>query len=392
MLYIRDVTIFSPAHIFETAAVLIEDTRIVEMGPTDQVPLPAAAQVVEGEGLWLVPGFIDLQLNGAFGHDFTANPETIGLVAAQLPRYGVTAFLPTIITAPLETIAAAQTVVTQEKPALGSGALPLGLHLEGPFPNPAKKGAHNPAHLRAPSLETITEWSPEKGVRLVTLAPELPGALPVIKALTRRGVVVSAGHSAATYEEALAGFAAGITYGTHIFNAMPSLQHRAPNLAGALLTYPRLTVGLIPDGIHVHPAMIELVWAAKAGTRLSLVSDAIAALGMPPGSYLIGDQTIIVSQQDSRLTDGTLAGSILSLDVALRNLITFTGCPLSDALATVTTTPATVLGLSDHRGQIAPGYLADLVLLTPELEVVLTIVAGEVVYEADKGSSILSSI
>ena len=253
----------------------------------------------------------------------------------------------------------------------------MGLHLEGPFLNPARRGAHNPAHLRAPDLQTITGWSVEQYVRLVTLAPELPGALDVIRALVGRGVVVSAGHSLATHAEALAGFEAGITCGTHLFNAMPPLEHRAPGLAGALLADERATVGLIPDGLHLHPSVVALAWQAKGARRVNLVTDAMAALGMPPGRYPLGDWEVTVDDTSARLADGRLAGSLLSLDQAVRNFIAFTGCSLSDALATVTTVPAHLLGLAD-RGQIAPGFIADLTLLTPDVHVAGTIVGGQI--------------
>lgn len=380
MLSIHHAAILTPGARLENGAVLIDEDRIIQVGPAGAVGPPPAGQVIDATGLWLVPGFIDLQLNGAFGDDFTANPGAIWPVAAGLPRYGVTTFLPTIITSPLEVARAAQAVLTQGPPPGWQGANPLGLHLEGPFLNPAKKGAHNPVYLQPPALEAIAGWKPEQGVRLVTLAPELPGALALAQALTEQGVVVSAGHSMATYAEAEAGFKAGIRYGTHLFNAMPALGHREPGLAGALLAHPALVVGLIPDGIHVHPAIVALIWAAAGSQRLNLVSDAMAALGMPPGQYTIGDQVVIVTEIDARLADGTLAGSILPLDAALRNLMAFTGCSLEEALPTLTTTPARLLGLGPQLGQIAPGFMADLVLLNPDLTVAMTLVRGELVY------------
>lgn len=380
MLYITSSRVYTPARYVEDAAVLVEDGHIAAVGPAPEVPCPAEARLVDASGLLLVPGFIDLQFNGGFGADFTADPATIWQVAAQLPRYGVTAFLPTIITSPLPTVAQAQEVVLHGRPAGYQGAAPLGLHVEGPFLNPQKKGAHNPAYLRQPSLAAVADWSPEQGVRLVTLAPELPGALPMVEALCGRGVLVSAGHSMATYAEAMAGFDAGIRYGTHLFNAMPSLLHREPGLPGALLTDDRPIAGLIADGIHTHPAMVKLIWTCLGSQRLNLVTDAMAALGMAPGSHLLGDFEVQVDATSARLADGTLAGSILSLDQALRNLMAFTGCTLEQALPTITTTPARALGMAHSRGQIAPGYAADLVLLAPDLSVRGTVVAGEVVY------------
>src|SRR5581483_4356591 len=256
----------------------------------------------------------------------------------------------------------------------------LGLHIEGPFLNPQKKGAHNAKYLRNPDPALVEDWSVTNGVRLVTVAPELPNAVAIIKALAAQGVIVSAGHTMATLDQANAGFAAGIRYATHLFNAMPPLDHRAPGIVGSVLSNPEWMTGLIPDGIHVHPSLVKMVWLNKGARGLNLVSDAMAALGMPPGRYCLNDFDVIVPDCDARLPDGTLAGSILPLAQAVRNLIAFTGCSLPDALATVTTTPARVLNLSHERGHIAPGFIADLVLLDSNLNVVITIAAGNLVY------------
>jgi N-acetylglucosamine-6-phosphate deacetylase len=379
MLYIKNATVFTPQGAIENGAVLADGTKIAAVGRSDALACPEGAQELDADGLLLIPGFIDLQFNGGFGDDFTADPATIWRVAEGLPRYGVTAFLPTIITSPLEKIAAGQKVVTEGRLAGFHGATPLGLHVEGPFLNPKKKGAHNAAYLRRPDLEAAADWSPATGVRLVTLAPELPGALDLVEVLAGRGVLVSAGHSMATHAEALAGFDAGVRYGTHLFNAMPPLEHREPGLPGALLTDDRPTVGLIADGVHTHPAVITLVWRTL-GHRLNLVTDAMAALGMGPGTHLLGDYEVFVDETCCRLANGTLAGSILSLDEALRNLVRYGGCTLEEALPTVTTTPARAIGIDHERGQIAPGFMADLVLLSPDLHVRGTIVEGDMVY------------
>ena len=386
MLGIQRATLLTPDVQIDDGVLLIEHGRIVAVGDAASVTVPDGVEVIDAGGLIVAPGFIDLQLNGAFGDDFTLEPASIWRVAAGLPRWGVTSFLPTIITSPLAQVAQAQEILASGAPHGWQGSIPLGLHCEGPFLNPQKKGAHNPAHLRSPAIEEITAWTPENHVRLVTLAPELPGALALVHALAERGIVVSAGHSMATYREAKAGFAAGIRYGTHLFNAMPPLEHREPGLPGALLTDPSLTIGIIPDGIHVHPSIVALAWAAKGTQRLTVVTDAMAALGMAPGRYMIADQEVIVTQHDhgvnvARLASGTLAGSVLAMDEALRRLITYTGCSLGDALATITATPADLLGVGSERGRLRAGACADLVFLTPTLEVVRTIVAGVTCYQ-----------
>jgi N-acetylglucosamine-6-phosphate deacetylase len=358
---------------------LIADGRIQTIAPSNQIELPEQVRCLDGTGLYLVPGFIDLQLNGAIGLDFTTEPRGIWPVAAHLPRYGVTSFLPTIITAPLATSATAIRQI-QQPPAGFRGATPLGLHLEGPFLHPAKKGAHNSNYLQLPTETAVADWSPENGVRLVTLAPELFGALDVVQILAERGIVVSVGHSTATFAQASAGIAAGICYGTHLFNAMPPLHHREPGLAGALLADESVTLGLIVDGQHVHPELVKLVWRMVGNGRLNLVTDAMAALGMPPGRYPLGDFEVTVDGTTARLPDDTLAGSILAMDTAVRNLISFTGCTLAEALPTVTSTPANLLNLP-HKGRIAPHCDADLLLLTPDLQVHTTFIAGKIVYQ-----------
>jgi len=379
MLYIHNAIVYTPDQIIDGGVVLVDGRIIAEVGPAGTVRRPAGAQAIDAAGQVLVPGFVDLQFNGGFGDDFTADPSTIWRVAEKLPRFGVTSFLPTIITSPLDKIAAGQAVVNGGPPPGFRGARPLGLHIEGPFLNPAKKGAHNPRYLCAPDAAAVAGWSPATGVRLVTMAPELPGALDVISALSSRGVLVSIGHSNATFEQAAAAFDAGARYGTHLFNAMSALGHRDPGVPGALLTDPRPTVGIIADGIHTHRAVVKLVWQVLGAERMTLVTDAMAALGMPPGRHLLGDFEVVVDETSARLADGTLAGSVLSHDQALRNLVEFTGCTLGDALPTATTTPARAIGLDHERGRIAPGYVADMALLSADLRVTATIAEGHLV-------------
>lgn len=336
---------------------------------------PAADLLVDG---WIVPGFIDLQLNGAYGLDFTTDGGTVAPVAARLPSTGTTAFLPTIITSPPDLYPRRLAEVAQAIPEV-TGAQVLGVHLEGPYFNPIRKGAHNQALLRAVNVDEIVRWAGHPLVRLVTLAPELPSALDAIQALVRRGIVVSAGHSNATYAEAQAGFAAGLGWGTHLFNAMRELTHREPGLTGALLTT-NIPCGVIADGIHVHPAMLNLAYRAKGSRGLTLVTDAMAAMGMPPGRYLLADQNVQVDETSARLSEGTLAGSILTMDQAVRNMLDFTGCSLAEAVTMGTLTPARVLRLG-NKGRLAPGCDADVVILDGALRVTWTWVQGQAVFE-----------
>jgi N-acetylglucosamine-6-phosphate deacetylase len=298
------------------------------------------------------PGFVDLQCNGAGGIDLTAEPERLWEVGALLPRWGVTSWLPTIVSSPLATVDRAIAALRGGPPEGWVGAAPLGLHLEGPFLNPEHKGAHEQRHLLRPDLEATAGWSREAGVALVTLAPELAGAHGVVRALTARGVVVSAGHSGATAEEAALAAEAGIGMVTHLFNGMASMHHRRPNLAGWALADDRVRVGMIVDGVHVDPLVVAMARRAL-GDRLVLVTDAVAALGEPVDA--------------ARLADGTLAGATVGMDQAVRNLVAFSDCSLSTAVAAASTTPAALIGAPPSD---------DHVVLTPDGELVETILGG----------------
>lgn len=378
---ITGAEVYTPDLRISDSSVLIENGKISQIGQANELADSAGLEWVDASGLILVPGFIELQINGAFGLDFTAEPESIFQVAEKLPRFGVTSFLPTIVTSPLEKVARAQEFLRAGPREGFVGSRPLGLHVEGPFLNPERKGAHRQEYLRLPELKDYAHLSPQTGVRMVTLAPELPGALALIAELSRRGIVVSAGHSLASFEQAQAGFQAGIRYATHLFNAMSPLMQFDPGLPGAILSETGFRFGLIPDGIHVHPALVNLVWKLTGAGRMTLVSDAMAALGMPPGKFVLGDLEVIVDETSARLPNGVLAGSVLDHPQALRNLMAFTGCSLEDALTCLTTTPAAVLGIDQSVGQIAPGFAADLVLMDSGLRVVQTIIDGRVVYK-----------
>lgn len=380
-LLFQNATLFAPGKIIQGGGLLVQDGKIAALGEAGSLKPTRSVRIVDASDLILAPGYIDLQINGAFGLDFTETPAAMYEAAAGLPAFGVTAFLPTIITSPPEQVQAALKA-WRHKPARGfQGAVPLGLHLEGPMINPRKKGAHNPAFIRTPSQELIEGWTAPRGVRLVTLAPELAGAAEVTRELRRRGIVVSAGHTVASYEQGIQALQSGIASGTHLFNAMPPLDHRGPGLAVALLQQPTAYAGLIADGVHVHPAMVALAWQAKKPDHLVLVSDAMAALGMQPGVYHLAGFDVTVDGATARLPDGTLAGSLLTMDAAVRNLVAFTGCTLAQAAACVAANPARLLGL-ETKGWLAPGMDADLVLLSPEGNVLATLVMGRVVYSS----------
>lgn len=358
------------------ADVVIRGALIARVGaPRDR----SVIATIDARRLLVAPGLIDLQINGGFGWDFTSDPSSIWEVGARLPQHGVTAFLPTIVSAPAPAVRNALHVLASRPPPGYLGAGPLGVHCEGPMLTRSRRGAHNARYLQLPSKRVIDGWSRSAGVRLVTLAPELPGARRVITALAQRGVVVSAGHSDATFQQARRAFAAGVTAGTHLFNAMSGFDHREPGLAGALLSDDP-TVGLIADGVHVHPAAVGLAWSLKGRHGVALVTDAVASMGARSGKRQLGRTSISVKARAPRTARGVLAGSVLTLDTAVRNLIAFTGCAPQEALAAASLTPAALLGESG-RGRIEPGAAADLVLFDDQLGVVATVVAGRVAFD-----------
>ncbi len=298
-----------------------------------------------------------------------------------MTQIGFTTCLPTVITSTKETVESALKTWQAGPPTGYMGCQVPGLHLEGPFLNPQKKGAHRSDRIIPPDLNFITNWDKKNGVQLVTLAPELPGALDLVRVLTERGVVVSGGHSMANVSQAKEAFDAGISFGTHLFNAMPPLGHRDPGLAGALLTTNSIPVGLIVDGIHSAAEMVNLAWRCKGNRGIVLVTDAMAALGKPAGTYQLGGSTVTVTETDARLADGTLAGSTLTPLEAIHNMMKFTGCSFEQALYGWTINPAALMGYTD-RGHLTVGAAADLVVLDQLKIVKAVIIRGQIVYHS----------
>lgn len=346
---------------------------------------PATATTYALDDDYIVPGLIDLQLNGGIGHDFTQEPPRIRQVAQALPKWGVTSFLPTFITAPFEKYREALKIIGIFQRNLEKGANILGAHLEGPYLNPRFKGAHLEKWLRpieVDEMRSLIRQNPYT-INLVTLAPELPGAIEMIKMLDSFGIVVSAGHTAANYHEALAGFDAGIRYVTHLFNAMTGLHHRNPGLLGAALSDERVITGVIPDGIHVHPAVVKTIYNAKTTAKLNIVTDAMAGMGMPPARYNLAGMEVEVDEVSAKLagTD-TLAGSIITLDKAVANMPDFSGCTPAAAFAMASLVPAKLLGMDNRKGHLIAGYDADIAVFSRDFKVKMTLVGGEKLYES----------
>ncbi len=323
----------------------------------------------------LAPGFVDLQVNGFAGHDAATGPDAVSAISDALPATGVTAFLPTVISAPVDVGAVFATSVAA---ARGNGARVLGAHIEGPFINPAFRGAHDVAVLTDPTPEKVDVIA-RAHPRLVTLAPELHGALEATRKLRRSGAVVSAGHTGADFGAGRRAADAGIRFGTHIYNAMPPVHHRNPGIALALVLDRRITVGLIADGIHVHPSVMQQLIAVKGHARIALTTDQTAAAGSPPGSFLLADRRVYSDGTAVRLEDGTLAGSAATMDQLVRLTARLPGMNAERAIPMASSVPARVLG--EHRlGRIVEGACADLVVLDGDLHVRQTWVGGDVRY------------
>ncbi len=356
------------------AEIVTDPSGVGPLGPSD----------VDCSDLVIAPGFIDLQCNGARGVDITNEPHRIIEVAAELPRFGVTSFLPTVVTAPASTREAAITTMndlaehSDHRHDGRRAATPLGLHFEGPMISRDHLGAHIPRFATEPAsiFAEVETWASSGVVSLVTLAPELAQAIEAIERLVAAGVVVSAGHTAMTPADFASARAAGLSYVTHLYNAMAPFGHRSPGPIGAALADDSVTIGVICDGIHVDPVAVKMAWRALGPRRMSLVSDASPALGAPYGRFRIGGFEIVHDETGVRTLDGVLAGSALPLDQAVRNLMAFTRCTLAEALATVTSTPADLLGLID-RGRLRSGTRADLTIVDRAGNLHHTVVGGE---------------
>jgi N-acetylglucosamine-6-phosphate deacetylase len=362
--------------------VRIEDGRIVSIERIEAGPSEAgtpSGTVGSPEAL-ILPGLIDIQLNGAFGQDFADPGADVLEAARRLPELGVTAFSPTVVTSAPEVYPAVLERLRSARSAnRDGGSRILDAHFEGPFISPRHPGTHDRTQLRAPDVDEARAWLAAGGIGWVTLAPELPGALDLVDLLVGHGVRVSIGHTDATWSEAEAAAAHGATLATHLFNAMRPLHHRDPGVVGFALAS-GLTAGIIADGNHLAFETLRLIGRVKAPDELVLVTDALAGLGMPPGPFRLGDQICISDGTAGRLPDGTLSGSLLPLNRALRNLVEHAGFEPAVAVQLATRNPARALGLEAELGSVAVGRTADLAVLDGRWEVIATLIAGSVAY------------
>jgi N-acetylglucosamine-6-phosphate deacetylase len=364
------------------SSVLIRDGLIERIGDIGAVT--DTGPTLDAKGRLLAPGLIDVHIQGAGGTDvLDATPEALETIAKACARFGVTGFLATTVYKPEcenEHLTVAADCIGQD---LGGAAL-LGIHLEGPFIASEKRGMIQPNCLAESTAATLDRVCAKTGAGLtmMTIAPELPGSLDLIGRLVSDGVIASLGHTAATYDEALRGFDAGINHVTHLFNAMPGMHHRAPGPLAAIFERPEITVQVILDGVHLHPSIIRLAYAGLGPDRFVTITDGMQAMGLPDGRYIYNGMEYEAKEGTARYHDGTLIGTALGLNQMAARLMQFTGCSLATAIQTVTENPARVLGLAEKKGAIRTGYDADLALLDEDLSVHTTIVAGKVVYES----------
>ena len=361
-----------PLHGAGAADALLVEGEVITWVGRGRPPERPDDELNAGPGELIAPGFVDLQVNGFAGHDAAAGADAIAAISGALPATGVTAFLPTIISEPVEV--GADFAAAVGAAAESTGARVLGAHIEGPFLNPSFRGAHLRSHLSEPTPENVDTVLGARP-RLVTLAPELPGALPAIERLHRAGVVVAAGHTGADFEQGRRAIAAGVRFATHIYNAMPPVHHRRPGIALALLLDPRVTTGLIADGEHVHPSVCEQLIRVKGASRIALTTDQTSAAGVPAGSYSLSGRPVHSDGRVVRLEDGTLAGSAASMPDLVRLMSRLPGMTAARAVGLASTAPARVLG-ERCLGRLGEGACADIVILDAELRPRLTMIRG----------------
>jgi N-acetylglucosamine-6-phosphate deacetylase len=359
-------------------SVLVRDGRIEAIGSAD-----GADQVLDAGGRMVAPGFIEVHIQGAGGADvLDATPGALETMSRTCARFGVTSFLATTIYKPGRENRHLNVAAECVGRDLG-GARLLGTHLEGPFIAAPKRGMIQPDCLTPPAAAVLDDIYTQLGdtLKMMTVAPELPGSADIIRTLRDRGAVPSFGHSKATYDETVRGFEMGIAHVTHLFNAMSSLHHRDPGPLAAIFERPAVTCQVIPDGVHIHPAVLRLAWGALGPERFVTITDGMHAMGLPDGRYVYNNLQYESKDGTARYHDGTLIGTALGLSQLLGRLVRFTPCKLPAAIRTVTVNPARVLGLERTKGTLAPGADADLVLLEDDLSVYATLVAGRVVYQ-----------
>jgi len=378
--------IFTPQEQLTDSVILTEDGRIIAIGHRDEVKIPAGAIDYIAAGMLVAPGFVDVHIHGAGGHDvMEATPAALDCITSTVARYGTTSILATTVTASVDETCRSLEGIAQyirahekfEQQSTAPGAEILGIHLEGPFISKARRGVHPPGAIVRPSVQILEKFraAADGLIRIITVAPEIPGALDLIQAAVANGIVAAIGHTDANYEQTQAAIQAGARHTVHFYNAMRPFSHRDPGIIGAVLTEPDVSAEVIADGIHVAGPAIQVLLGTKGFDTVLLASDATAATGMPDGNFRLGNFEVVVKDGVCRNAEGKLAGSTLTLDRALRYIVAL-GVPLVDALRMATILPARRVSLAGKKGIIALGADADLLVLTPDLRVVGVMTRG----------------
>jgi N-acetylglucosamine-6-phosphate deacetylase len=363
---------------------LYSKNGVIQAMGKDVPPDIPTAEVIPANGLRLLPGLIDVHVHGAVGHDtMDATPSALAAMAQFYARHGVTGFLATTWTDSRENITSALENVRQCCGLAWNGANLLGAHLEGPYLNPARAGAQNQDYVRLAKRDEALAFLEHGVIRILSLAPEFPENTWLMDEAIRRGIVVSVAHTNATYEQTAAAIQRGLRHSTHSFNAQTGLHHRQPGVVGAVLTHPEVTCELIADNFHVHPAVMKLLWQVKGPDKLVLISDAVRVAGLGEGEYRLDTRPVTVRTGTVRLADGTLAGSMLTMDVAMHLFQQATGESLENIWPTGSLNPARVLGLDHKKGSLVVGKDADFILMDEAMNIHLTVVMGKVVYRRE---------
>ncbi len=379
---IKNAKLVTPAGVYNPGWLRCKGGVIIALG-SGAAPETHEGDIIDAGGDWLLPGFVDIHVHGGMGAEaMDATPEALRAMSRFAAQNGVTAILPTTWTDSAERIQAALANIAACTGPQPDGATIAGAHMEGPYLNPSKCGAQSTLHIRAAARDEVMPWLDMNVIRLISLAPEIPENRWLITECTRRGITVSAAHTAATYDEMLYAANLGVTHATHTYNAMTGLHHREPGTLGAVLTLPQVRCEIIADNIHVHPGAMKLAFAAKGAGGIVLVTDAIRGAGMPDGTYPVDDREITVKDGSARLADGTLAGSILTMNAALRNFMNATGAPLETIWPVTSLNPAQAVGIAARKGSLEIGKDADLILVDDSINVHLTMVEGRIVYQS----------
>lgn len=385
-LLIKNVPIYTAEGKIENGFVRMTDGVFSEVGEHEPSTSDGIEVLSLSDEYCVLPGFIDLHIHGSHGADtMDATISSLATMARNLPKEGTTSFLATTITQSIENIEEALENVSNYCTSVQQEAVAeiLGVHLEGPFISTERAGAQPHSHIMTPNQTLFDKWQKMSGhrIKLVTTAPELENGMEFVRNLKNQGVVASVGHSDAKYEQVKEAIEQGVTHVTHLYNGMRGLHHREPGVVGAALTHEELLVEMIVDGIHIHPAVVKSTFLAKGASNLVLVTDAMRAKGLNDGTYDLGGQLVNVTDGKALLEDGTLAGSVLTMDQALRNMIEFTGCSLEDIVKMTSENPAKQLGVWNRKGSITVGKDADLTIIDKDLTVVMTICKGKVAYQ-----------